>query len=190
MELFFLFFSVIDTAISGGSYNGSVPIVRGNPAFYPFTASLLHVSGAYPIARLTSAVSRNYQVYYLTSNISISNGTEALLSPKLLPGSLDLIDSQIGLEIGETKTIMIRTSIGLDKEQCEAMVYICLLLLDHEHASYEEGNIEDNVFCVDVSAVKVCSPGMIVKPRQGFIAITLCVRPCVCVCVSVCLSVC
>ena len=29
-----------------------------------------------------------------------------------------------------------------------------------------------------------------IKPRQGFLAITLCVRPSVCVCVCVCVSVC
>ncbi len=156
-------FSVIDTAISGGSYNGFDPIFRGRPAFYPFTASMSHASRGYPIAQLTSVFLRNYDVFYLMTNVSVSNGTEALVSPTLLPATLDLTAAQAGLQVGETNTIVIRTHFGLTKEQCESLVYICFLVLNHENASYEEGNIEDNVFCVDVSAVKVCSPGMIVS---------------------------
>ncbi len=150
---------MVDIAVSGGSYDGSGSIIRGYTASYPFSASISHFSGAYPVAQLTSGLARNFRVYYLTSNVTVSNGTEAMLSPDLAMGSLDLTDSQAGLEVAESKTLMIRTSINLDKDQCDEMVYLCLLLLDHEHASYMEGNTDDNIFCIDVSNSKICNPG-------------------------------
>ncbi len=150
---------MVDIAVSGGSYDGPGSIIRGYTASYPFSASISHFSGAYPVAEFTSGLAGNYEVYYLTTNVTVTNGTEARLSPDLTRGNLDLAGSRTGLEVAETKTLAIRTSINLGKEQCDEMVYLCILLLDHEQASYKEGNTNDNIFCIDVSNSKVCSPG-------------------------------
>ncbi len=103
---------------------------------------------------------QNYKVYYLTSNISLLNSTDAFVSGDMALGDMELIESQKGLNVGEVKTLRIRMSFTLNKAQCDYMTDMCLLILSHDNASYTEENLEDNIICINVSSSKVCSPGM------------------------------
>ncbi len=154
-----LFFSAIDVAVFEGVYDGNGSIVRGYPASHSFSATIKHVSGSYPIVQMTDTHMQNYKVYYLISNKSLSNSTEAFVSGDPAVADVSLMASQEQLNIGEAKRLIIRTPFRLDRLQCDFMAYLCFLILHHENGSYVEQNVGDNIICINVTFFKICNPG-------------------------------
>ncbi len=154
-----LSFSAIDVAVFEGVYDGNGSIIRGYPASHPFSATIKHVSGSYPIVQMTDTHMQNYIVYYLISNISLENLTGSFMSGDPDVGEVELMASQEELNIGEAKRLRIRTPFRLDKLQCDFMSYMCFLILHHDNASYIEKSTDDNIICINVTLFKICSPG-------------------------------
>ena len=50
--------------------------------------------------------------------------------------------------------------IYLSKEDCAGLDLVCCLVTNSEVSSFTETNIENNVACVSVDAVKQCDPRM------------------------------
>ncbi len=132
---------------------------------------------------MTGAQMHNYKVYYLTSNTSLSNSTEAFMSRDAEVGDMELMESQKGLNAGKIERLRIRTFLKLNKVECDYMAYMCLLILHHENASYEEQNPDDNVICINVSTVKVCNPGIYIIYSQSY-SFQLPIRHVTCACIS------
>ncbi len=146
--------------MSDGRYDGSGSIIRGYPESHPFSVHIMNLPGSYPINQMTDAHMHNYEVYYVISNISLPNLTESFMSRDAEVGNMELMESQKGLNVGEKKTLRIRTPLKLNKAQCDYMAYMCLLILHHENGSYVENNSVDNIICIYMSTLKVCNPGM------------------------------
>ena len=61
---------------------------------------------------------------------------------------------------GEVLQIDFEADVDLDMFACDAMLFLCILIDEAtETSSFHDSAQQNNIFCFDVSATKVCSPG-------------------------------
>ena len=91
--------------------------------------------------------------------IVLLDGTTVDVSTAL-NSDISLVQNQLGLFHGQVIQLDIDGILDLDMVQCDLMSHMCVFIDQAPAtASFRDPWLINNVFCLDVSATKICSPG-------------------------------
>ena len=78
-----------------------------------------------------------------------------------IDSEIAIAQNQLSISYGQVIQLDIDQILDLDMVQCDVMSHMCVFIDQAPAtASFRDPWLINNVFCLDVSATKICSPGM------------------------------
>ena len=147
----------IDIKVNSLIYIGSRPLVRNTFEIYQFQVGIVNKASAlYDVVGLESGKS-NYEFLYFYDSTNQTNGS--VDSNVTYPALWDTADTGAWLMSGSSVLINVNISRGMEFDSCANTSYLCMLIRDVADASFTESDLQDNLFCADITMVKQCQPG-------------------------------
>ena len=139
------------------TYIGSRPLVRNTFEIYQFQVGIVNKASAlYDVVGLESGKS-NYEFFFFYDSTNQTNGS--VYSNMTHLALWDTADTGAWLMSGMSVLLNVNISRGMEFDSCANTSYLCMLIRDAAEASFTEPDLQDNLFCADISMVKQCQPG-------------------------------
>ena len=151
----------VDTIIADLVYNETnTPIVRSHASAYLFD---VYLSCDTNTTVISSSFDGNWRIgYYLDSQPHESDGLlQSLYNNGSLPeGIMELAVNQQGVTCGSVITLPVELVLNFSFNECEQALYVCVLVLPSNYATFNELNSSNNVACLLLDLYKDCYPGL------------------------------
>ena len=104
-----------------------------------------------------NAANFKFEAVLSDSDLSVGGTNEIQVTPlTVLPFTV----AQQRLDAQTTLAITVTGTVDISQAECPDVLYICIRLLEGANASFKDLQKSNNIVCVNIEKVKVCSSGM------------------------------